>query len=83
MTGSGPLWRKANPFAAPSAILILLDHGSGIFPSKIFEQKHQPFCLLQQTIKWKTIFTSTMISPSTSTSRRNRRPYQEGEEKGQ
>ena len=35
MTGSGPLWRKANPFAAPSAILILLDHGRGMVPSKI------------------------------------------------
>lgn len=37
MTGSGPLWRKDNPLAAPSAILILLDHGRGIFPSKIWE----------------------------------------------
>ena len=33
MTGSGPLWRKASPFAAPSAILILLDHGRGMVPS--------------------------------------------------
>jgi len=35
MTGSGPLWRKANPFAAPRAILILLDHGRGTVPSNI------------------------------------------------
>lgn len=41
MTGSGPLWRKANPFAAPSAILILLDHGRGIVPSTF--EKHQYF----------------------------------------
>lgn len=34
MTGSGPLWRKAKPLAAASAILILFDHGRGIVPSK-------------------------------------------------
>lgn len=33
MTGSGPLWRKANPFAAPRAILTLLGHGRGTVPS--------------------------------------------------
>lgn len=35
MTGSGPLWRKAKPLAAASAILILFDHGRGIVPSKV------------------------------------------------
>ena len=34
ITGSGPLWRKAKPLAAASAILILFDHGRGIVPSK-------------------------------------------------
>lgn len=34
MTGSGPLCRKANPLAAPSAIFTLLDHGRGTVPSK-------------------------------------------------
>lgn len=34
MTGSEPPCKKANPFAAPSAILILLDQGRGIVPSK-------------------------------------------------
>lgn len=36
ITGSGPLWRKAKPLAAASAILILFDHGRGIVPSKDF-----------------------------------------------
>jgi len=40
MTGSGPLWRKANPFAAPSAILTLLDHGRGTVPSRSRQNQH-------------------------------------------
>jgi len=40
MTGSGPLWRKANPLAAPSAIFTLLDHGRGTVPSKIRQYQH-------------------------------------------
>lgn len=40
MTGSGPPCKKANPFAAPTAILILLDQGSGIVPSRILKHQH-------------------------------------------
>lgn len=45
MTGSGPPWRKAKPFAAPSAILILLDHGRGMVPSINFSN---PISLMEE-----------------------------------
>lgn len=41
ITGLSALWRKARPFAAPSAIIILVDHDNGALVSEYLKKALQ------------------------------------------
>lgn len=54
ITGSGFPCKKASPFAAPSAIFILLDQGSGMAPLRVIYDKHQhAYSTMVLTVKGK------------------------------